>query len=689
MRNFVPYQYFQYLRSCGVKVSADQVQDIIEYTKSVNPANLSLANIINVYSSIICKNDTQVENFVRISLSYFNQYKFETLDTNDTESSKKDPKGTSFIKVGSLLFALSIIAYFTFSDQQDIILKISTALLIPLTILYLFPKIRNLFREKSLTPPFDYELEIVAPIPGNIHSELLSAPQISKFFISSNQLDIQSTVQSISNDPLNFQPFFKKIARPRRTKIYINSNLGFYNFFIKRLEPYFNSHIDVISYMSDIRVSDEENLMITENHWDTIIIIDKNISYFDKINGGIYLWFEQILTTCDNLILYTQNTLEYKSINIPKKLNIAPLELYEVLKAVLNRNYDHNKFAQNLYLDHFSDHDLQLLKRESIEAFNWICCLAIPQKLSWNLIFAIGIELEKEFGRFIDLKTMHLITKINWIESSYLKSNRTYLLNLISNSVITKVSLMLVQTYQKQDLIKPGSFGSKLFSSDFNITRQIYYSHKKLELDGSQRSTFPIEKRIFDIAFSSLTIIFLSPIFLLIALLIKLESKGPILYVSKRAGQNYKVFDFYKFRTMAQDADSMIKELKLSHSQYNDGQQFFKIKNDPRITKLGNFLRMTSLDELPQFFNVWKGDMSIVGNRPLPLYEAELLQEDERFLAPGGITGLWQVMKRGRFDMSLEERIKLDRIYSRKYSFWYDLKIIAMTIPAMFQEENI
>lgn len=197
-------------------------------------------------------------------------------------------------------------------------------------------------------------------------------------------------------------------------------------------------------------------------------------------------------------------------------------------------------------------------------------------------------------------------------------------------------------------------------------------------------------KRQFDIIVSATLLFILSPILLLIALIIKLESKGPVFYISKRAGNGYKIFDFYKFRTMRQNAD---KELQtLSHMNQYGNAVFFKIKNDPRVTRLGNFLRNTSLDELPQLINVLKGDMSLVGNRPLPLYEAEKLTKDQiawRFLAPAGITGLWQVTKRGKENMSEEERIQLDMQYAMNSSFFYDLKILFDTIPALLQKEAV
>jgi len=214
-------------------------------------------------------------------------------------------------------------------------------------------------------------------------------------------------------------------------------------------------------------------------------------------------------------------------------------------------------------------------------------------------------------------------------------------------------------------------------------------------INNAGKGTTYVIRRIFDIVISSLILIMLSPVLLLIAIAIRLESKGPIFYISKRAGRHYRIFKFYKFRTMEVNADKKLKDL--SHlNQYGQGTSthptFLKIKNDPRITRVGAFLRNTSLDELPQLINVLLGHMSLVGNRPLPLYEAATLTSDHwanRFDAPAGMTGLWQIMKRGEDSMSIEERIELDITYAKNNSILVDLWIMVKTPFAMMQKTNV
>ena len=248
----------------------------------------------------------------------------------------------------------------------------------------------------------------------------------------------------------------------------------------------------------------------------------------------------------------------------------------------------------------------------------------------------------------------------------------------------------------------------------------------------------PVGKRLFDIVVAAVGLLCLLPLFALVALLIKLESRGPVFYYSYRVGTRYRVFRFWKFRSMRPNADQLLAGMK-GQNQYaapaesetaglaadeaacacggtcqaqlidkhgrrvcerqhqlrrkaSGGPAFIKIANDPRVTRIGRFIRNTSIDELPQLWNVLMGDMSIVGNRPLPLYEAEKLTTDQfaaRFAAPAGITGLWQVSKRGRGDMSEKERIALDVHYARSYSLPQDLRILLRTFPALFQQADV
>ena len=203
-----------------------------------------------------------------------------------------------------------------------------------------------------------------------------------------------------------------------------------------------------------------------------------------------------------------------------------------------------------------------------------------------------------------------------------------------------------------------------------------------------------ILKRMLDVVISLTAIVVLSPVFLFIALVVKLGSRGPVLYISKRAGRGYKVFSFYKFRTMIADADKKVELLHQlnRYAALEETPVFFKMANDPRITRVGAWLRKTSMDELPQFFNVLLGDMSLVGNRPLPLGEAAALTTDSwapRFMAPAGMTGLWQIKRKLDDQMSVEKRIRLDIDYANKYNFIYDLWIMANTPSALIQKSNM
>jgi len=195
-----------------------------------------------------------------------------------------------------------------------------------------------------------------------------------------------------------------------------------------------------------------------------------------------------------------------------------------------------------------------------------------------------------------------------------------------------------------------------------------------------------IVKRIMDFTVSLFLIILLGPVLLAVAILIKLTSPGPVLFVQKRVGYNKRVFDIYKFRTMVVKAEEKLREIE--HLNEVTGP-VFKIKNDPRLTPIGKFLRRTSIDELPQLFNVLRGHMSLVGPRPLQVRDYDLFTKDCedwqrcRFSVRPGITCLWQIS--GRSSMPFEKWMELDLQYVRKWSLRLDFEILARTIPAVLK----
>jgi exopolysaccharide biosynthesis polyprenyl glycosylphosphotransferase len=191
-----------------------------------------------------------------------------------------------------------------------------------------------------------------------------------------------------------------------------------------------------------------------------------------------------------------------------------------------------------------------------------------------------------------------------------------------------------------------------------------------------------IIKRAFDICLSGLGLMLFSPLFVILSVLIKIDSPGPILYISKRCGKKGRLFNFYKFRSMVKDADKMLKTLKIKNEKTGP---IFKMVNDPRITNIGRFMRRLSLDELPQLWNVIKGDMSLVGPRPPTLEEVKEYKDWQlkRLQIKPGITCLWQV--RGRSHLSFYKWVKWDLWYINNWSFWLDLKILWWTIPVVLK----
>ena len=184
---------------------------------------------------------------------------------------------------------------------------------------------------------------------------------------------------------------------------------------------------------------------------------------------------------------------------------------------------------------------------------------------------------------------------------------------------------------------------------------------------------------------SILFILLLSPALALCALMVKLTSPGPMVYRSRRPGIGYRQFDCLKFRTMYTDAEE--RQAEIEHMNEADGA-IFKVRNDPRLTPAGKFLRRFSLDELPQLFNVLRGEMSLVGPRPLPSRDFDRMDEwhKKRYLVLPGITGLWQVS--GRSELDFDEMVKLDFLYLEQWSIFLDLSIILKTVPAVLKREG-
>ncbi len=327
------------------------------------------------------------------------------------------------------------------------------------------------------------------------------------------------------------------------------------------------------------------------------------------------------------------------------------------------------------------------------------------------------------------------IPKIEYLKKKYRKA---YIV-----LVTDKIEKELIPKYQKagvNDTTHPNISEVRLRNGiDFVARNQEILFSNSVQQQSLGVYECPLWKRAFDIIFSIAAIIILSPLLIVISAAIAIESRGPIVYKSKRVGSNYVVFDFFKFRSMYKDADQRLKEfmdlnqykeadiesyydysnevtIPLAESEpcdtcfYSDDliinetdflrdkniknrNNFIKYENDPRITRIGRFIRKYSIDELPQLINILRGDMSVVGNRPLPLYEAEKLTTDyyiDRFMGPSGLTGLWQVEKRGDSGkLSPEERKQLDIFYAKNYSFWLDIKVIFRTFAAFVQKENV
>ena len=286
------------------------------------------------------------------------------------------------------------------------------------------------------------------------------------------------------------------------------------------------------------------------------------------------------------------------------------------------------------------------------------------------------------------------LSRYSWSLVSNLEQLRTYLRRNIVDEVVLALPFRSFHTYASDIAAACEQQGIiiRVLYSPFDLPNTsplaehlegaAVITHQSGIVDG-----WPLLiKRFIDLTLSLALIVVLAPVLLLVAILIKLTSPGPVLFVQKRIGLNKRVFHIYKFRTMVADAEQRMKQVE--HLNEVSGP-VFKIKNDPRITPVGRILRKASIDELPQLFNVLVGDMSLVGPRPLPLRDYELFTVDgqdwqrRRFSVRPGITCLWQVA--GRSSMPFDRWMELDNQYIQRWSLWLDFQILLKTIPAVLR----
>lgn len=212
-----------------------------------------------------------------------------------------------------------------------------------------------------------------------------------------------------------------------------------------------------------------------------------------------------------------------------------------------------------------------------------------------------------------------------------------------------------------------------------------YNRNHMREVYQKKSAVYKVIKRAMDISLSSVALLVLSPVFLATAVAIKLEDKGPVFFTQPRAGKDMKAFQIYKFRSMYVNAEARLSEMMEQNEQTGHA---FKIKNDPRITKVGKVIRRFSIDELPQLINIIKGDMSIVGPRPILTFQMEECSqyEKQRLIVQPGLTCYWQIG--GRANIKWEEWVELDLDYIEDMSLWTDIKMIARTIPAVMDSDG-
>mgnify|MGYP003392190712 CR=1 FL=1 len=288
-----------------------------------------------------------------------------------------------------------------------------------------------------------------------------------------------------------------------------------------------------------------------------------------------------------------------------------------------------------------------------------------------------GIVDDKKTGGLADFRILGGFEKLEYIIKKYF-IDEIYIAGNSSSHSMQEIIARCVKSGKTVKLLV-NDFGVSLQKLSLGYLGTVplvtYFEGVPVKANG-------LRKQIWDICISGLLLILFSPVFIIIALCIKLETKGPVFYVAQRSGKKGAGFNFYKFRSMVYNADNLKNQL-ISKSE-GDGP-IFKIKDDPRITRVGRFLRRYSLDELPQLINVFKGDMSLVGPRPFPVEESNRIEYKHipRLNIKPGVTGLAQI--KGRSDLKFHNWMRWDTWYVKNWSLGLDLKILLWTIPAVLR----
>lgn len=308
---------------------------------------------------------------------------------------------------------------------------------------------------------------------------------------------------------------------------------------------------------------------------------------------------------------------------------------------------------------------------------------ALIQEIRDNPYFGlrtIGVLDDKETKEINGFKILGSLEKLEYVIKKYF-IDEIFITSHLSGSIMRDIVLRCTKL-DKTVRLAMDNFGIPVQRLSLNYLGLVplitYFEEMQIGVNG-------FSKRIADILISGFLIILLFPLLLLISICIIFESKGPVLYISKRSGKKGKVFNFYKFRSMVDKADSLKESLK--NKSEVDGP-IFKIKHDPRITKVGKFLRQYSLDELPQLINVFMGNMSLVGPRPFPVEESDKIEYKHipRLNIKPGITGLAQI--KGRSDLKFSQWMRWDIWYINNWSPILDIKILFWTIPVVFKRKG-